>query len=92
MCFFVCVYRFHLAAGGHLLHMPSHIDMWLGKYECAMETNIRAVEADEKYVAVTGELEGAACITEGAARVRAIDAEFVCLPLCVDSVLLRVLN
>ncbi|KAL6043627.1 Tetratricopeptide repeat protein [Balamuthia mandrillaris] len=39
---------------GHLLHMPSHIDMWLGDYHAATEINIQAVAADDKYVAKTG--------------------------------------
>ena len=39
---------------GHLLHMPSHIDMWVGQYKEAMETNIVAVEADKKYVKLSG--------------------------------------
>eukprot|EP00298_Acanthocystis_sp_HF-20_P004718 c15032_g1_i1.p1 GENE.c15032_g1_i1~~c15032_g1_i1.p1 ORF type:complete len:560 (-),score=174.83 c15032_g1_i1:65-1744(-) len=40
--------------GGHLLHMPSHIDMWLGHYENAIESNRRGVIADEKFIALTG--------------------------------------
>ena len=39
---------------GHLLHMPSHIDMWVGKYKEAIEANIKAVAADEEYVSKTG--------------------------------------
>jgi len=39
---------------GHLLHMPSHIDMWLGDYPAAVASNVAGVEADEKYVAMTG--------------------------------------
>ena len=35
---------------GHLIHMPSHIDMWVGQYNKAMEANILAVESDEKYI------------------------------------------
>lgn len=40
---------------GHLLHMPTHIDMWLGHYKEAVKTNKKAVEADEKYVSITGQ-------------------------------------
>jgi tetratricopeptide (TPR) repeat protein len=36
---------------GHLTHMPSHIDMWVGQYLEAVEANKRGIEADEKYVA-----------------------------------------
>lgn len=39
---------------GHLLHMPSHIDMWVGQYKEAIETNKIGVVADETYVAKTG--------------------------------------
>ena len=35
---------------GHLLHMPSHIDMWVGQYKEAVEINKKAVDADEAYV------------------------------------------
>ncbi len=33
----------------HLVHMPSHIDLRLGKYELAAETNRRAIAADKRY-------------------------------------------
>ena len=39
---------------GHLLHMPGHIDMWVGQYKEAIETNKVAVTSDEKYVRLTG--------------------------------------
>jgi hypothetical protein len=39
---------------GHLVHMPSHIDMWLGRYLAAVETNVRAVAADDKHLAAIG--------------------------------------
>ncbi len=34
---------------GHLLHMASHIDMWVGHYSEAIESNAKGIEADEKY-------------------------------------------
>ena len=40
---------------GHLVHMPTHIDMWVGQYKEAVNTNKLAVAADEKYVRVTGQ-------------------------------------
>eukprot|EP00298_Acanthocystis_sp_HF-20_P001498 c11910_g1_i1.p1 GENE.c11910_g1_i1~~c11910_g1_i1.p1 ORF type:complete len:550 (+),score=209.77 c11910_g1_i1:20-1669(+) len=40
--------------GGHLLHMASHIDIWLGHYENAIKANQNGVIADEKFVSVTG--------------------------------------
>ena len=48
------VLRSRVPDQGHLLHMPSHIDMWVGQYKKAVEINKLAVLADEKYVQVTG--------------------------------------
>jgi len=39
---------------GHLVHMPSHIDIRLGYYEKAMQANRKAIAADRKYVAQAG--------------------------------------
>ena len=39
---------------GHLVHMPSHIDAWVGQWKEAIECNIAAVEADDHYVEITG--------------------------------------
>ena len=39
---------------GHLCHMPSHIDAWVGGYKEGIDANILGVEADEKYVRETG--------------------------------------
>ncbi len=39
---------------GHLLHMPSHIDILCGHYEDAVVANSRAIAVDQKYVAVAG--------------------------------------
>ena len=39
---------------GHLLHMASHIDMWVGRYEEAINTNKKAVIVDEAYVEKSG--------------------------------------
>ncbi len=36
---------------GHLVHMPSHIYMRVGRYEDAVEANRRAVEVDRAYIA-----------------------------------------
>ncbi len=41
---------------GHLLHMPSHIDILCGHYSDAVRANDRAIAADEKYRALTGDL------------------------------------
>ena len=39
---------------GHLVHMPSHIDAWVGQWEEAIDCNIAAVEADDRYVEKSG--------------------------------------
>lgn len=39
---------------GHLLHMPSHIDIWLGDYDAVIRANKRAIAADAKYLAREG--------------------------------------
>ena len=36
---------------GHLIHMPSHIDMWVGQYKEAIETNEAAIVSDKAYKA-----------------------------------------
>ena len=48
------ILRFLEPEHGHLLHMPSHIDMWVGQYAKAVDANKRAVEADERYVKKVG--------------------------------------
>lgn len=35
---------------GHLLHMPAHIDMRLGRYAAAVRANERAIAADARYL------------------------------------------
>jgi len=40
---------------GHLQHMPSHIHMWVGMYDQAVQSNIIAVQADDKYVSLSGQ-------------------------------------
>ena len=39
---------------GHLVHMPSHIDAWVGQWKEAIECNIDGVKADDKYFAQSG--------------------------------------
>ena len=39
---------------GHLVHMPSHIDAWVGQWKEAIDCNIAAVEADDRYVEISG--------------------------------------
>ncbi|HWC87349.1 MAG TPA: hypothetical protein VG388_12485 [Solirubrobacteraceae bacterium] len=39
---------------GHLVHMPTHIDVLLGDFERVIEDNERAIVADERYAEVAG--------------------------------------
>jgi len=39
-----------MPGAGHLVHMPSHIDVLLGDYESVIETNQRAVKVDAEFV------------------------------------------
>lgn len=41
---------------GHLLHMPSHIDVLVGRYSRVVEDNEAAIDADERYLAERGPL------------------------------------
>ena len=36
---------------GHLLHMPSHIDMRVGRFDEAIRANQRSIQADQRYLA-----------------------------------------
>lgn len=35
---------------GHLVHMPSHIYVWTGRYDDVIRTNVEAVEMDDAFV------------------------------------------
>ena len=39
---------------GHLVHMPTHIDVLCGDYQSTLAWNLRAIEVNEKYVAREG--------------------------------------
>jgi tetratricopeptide (TPR) repeat protein len=39
-----------MPGAGHLVHMPSHIDVLLGNYEQVIETNRRAIEVDKMFL------------------------------------------
>ena len=39
---------------GHLVHMPTHIDVLCGDYKSTLDSNLRAIEVNEKYVAQEG--------------------------------------
>ncbi|KAJ5121702.1 TPR domain protein [Penicillium atrosanguineum] len=40
--------------GGHIHHMPTHIDVLVGDYRRSIDSNTTAVNADEKYLAKQG--------------------------------------
>ncbi|MGE2716896.1 tetratricopeptide repeat protein [Mycolicibacterium litorale] len=42
--------------GGHLQHMPSHIDVLCGQYRASVTANLDAVQADRKFVDRSGPL------------------------------------
>lgn len=39
-----------MPGAGHIVHMPSHIYMNLGRYADSRDANLRAIEADESYI------------------------------------------
>lgn len=39
---------------GHLVHMPSHIDVRIGNYDQMLRSNMQAIEADQSYVSNEG--------------------------------------
>ena len=39
-----------MAGAGHLVHMPGHIYMRVGRYEDAVKVNVAAITADEDYI------------------------------------------
>ena len=43
------VLRTRIPGHGHLLHMPSHTDMWMGEYKKAIEINKKAAIPDETF-------------------------------------------
>src|SRR6185436_15195499 len=40
-----------IPAAGHIVHMPSHIYMRIGRYADAADTNAKAIKVDEAYIA-----------------------------------------
>ncbi|WP_321515516.1 hypothetical protein [Marinifilum fragile] len=43
-----------MPGAGHLVHMPSHIDVLVGDYEAANKANLRAIAADEEFLKKEG--------------------------------------
>jgi tetratricopeptide (TPR) repeat protein len=46
--------RNKIPGAGHLVHMPSHIDIRLGHYEDAITANLKAIEADSIWISAGG--------------------------------------
>ncbi|HUF26780.1 MAG TPA: tetratricopeptide repeat protein [Gemmatimonadaceae bacterium] len=40
-----------MPAAGHIVHMPGHIYIRVGRYEDAIQANVHAIHADESYIA-----------------------------------------
>lgn len=47
-----------MPGAGHVVHMPAHVYLRVGRYEDAARANIAAVEADNRYFATRAESEG----------------------------------
>ncbi len=43
-----------MPAAGHIVHMPGHIYLRVGRYDDAIRANVHAVHADERYLADAG--------------------------------------
>ena len=41
---------------GHLVHMPTHIDIWIGDYDNVIKSNSKAIVADEEFLRREGPL------------------------------------
>lgn len=48
--------RLFMPGQGHLLHMPTHIDIWVGDYANVVDSNKRAIVADEEFLRREGPL------------------------------------
>lgn len=42
--------RYSLSTLGHLVHMPTHIDVLLGNYDSVVNTNLEAIDADRPFL------------------------------------------
>jgi len=51
------VLRTLMPDAGHLVHMPSHIDAWVGQWKEGVDCNKDGVAADDKFVAANPEME-----------------------------------
>ena len=46
--------RYAMSGLGHLVHMPTHIDIWLGDYDSVVDTNLEAIDADAQFLEEEG--------------------------------------
>ena len=46
--------RYAMPGIGHLVHMPTHIDIWLGDYESVVNSNQAAIDADSAFLEKEG--------------------------------------
>ena len=73
--------------GGHLHHMPTHLDVLCGRYQAAIESNSAAVAADERYLSVAGPLNFYTLYRAHNHHFRVYAAMFAGqLAVCLDSV------
>jgi tetratricopeptide (TPR) repeat protein len=42
--------RYAMPGIGHLVHMPTHIDIWIGDYDSVINSNIEAIHADQNFL------------------------------------------
>ncbi len=42
--------RYAMPGLGHMVHMPTHIDIWLGDYEQVVDSNLEAIDADTAFL------------------------------------------
>ena len=42
--------RYAMPGIGHLVHMPTHIDIWIGDYENVVNSNLEAIDADRTFL------------------------------------------
>lgn len=73
--------------GGHLRHMPTHLDILCGRYRAAIDSNSAAVAADERYLSTTGPLKFYTLYHAHDHHFRVYAGMFAgCLSVCLDSV------
>ena len=51
------ILRTRMPDAGHLVHMPSHIDAWVGQWKKGVDCNVAGVAADDRFVAANPTME-----------------------------------